>query len=119
MLKKILLGLFIVLLCVFGYGIYYIEKEFAGIGLPWNDTVDLPTLPTFTNVKTLLSAKDEGAIFFPSHSPYDFSVLLTDFDNALPSTGKGTLFFSGQNNDHWTDTGHDHITWQRRDTTRA
>ena len=93
MLKKIALGLLLVLISGIGYGIYYVEKEFAGIGLPWNDAVDLPTLPTFSNVTTQLSANDEGEIFFPSHSPYDFSVLLTDFDNAPPSTGKGTLFF--------------------------
>lgn len=75
-----------------GYGIHYVETEYAGIGLPWTTEVDLPPLPPVENVKTSLSENDQGTIRFPSKSPYDFSVLLTDYANAPDSVAQGDLF---------------------------
>ncbi|MDN3653827.1 dienelactone hydrolase family protein [Thalassotalea ponticola] len=92
-MKKWLYSAFGAAILAAGYGIYHIETEYAGIGLPWNSRVDLPTLPQYDNVKSKLDEGDKGIIYFPSKSPYDFSVLLTDFDNSVESTGMGTLYF--------------------------
>lgn len=81
-----------VIAAVTSYGIHYVETEYAGIGLPWTTEVNLPPLPPVVNVKTNLSIEDQGTIRFPSKSPYDFSVLLTDYENAPDSVAQGDLF---------------------------
>lgn len=91
-MKKWLTGILFVLATGVGYGIYHIETEYVGIGLPWTTEIDLPPLRQYENVQTTLKVNDTGVIYFPSKSPYDFSVLLTDFANAPESTGMGTLF---------------------------
>jgi dienelactone hydrolase len=93
-MKKWLIGITSSILLILAFGIYYIETEYAGIGLPWTKTVDLPTLPSInsTNIKTNLTQSDQGLIQFSSKSPYDFSELLNNYDNAPASIGQGELF---------------------------
>ncbi|WP_371185595.1 dienelactone hydrolase family protein [Thalassotalea maritima] len=91
-MKKWLIGTLGVAATIIGAGIYHVETEYAGIGLPWNDRVDLPVLPHYDNLKQQLSASDHGELYFASKSPYDFSVLLNNFEQAPVTTGMGTLF---------------------------
>ncbi|MFK0570370.1 dienelactone hydrolase family protein [Endozoicomonas sp.] len=90
-LKKVLLSV-IILCTIAGTGfVYYVEEQYAGIGLPWTTAIDLPALPDLPEPQKILTEQQSGDIYFPTRSPYDFSELLTNFDNTLEHTGKGTL----------------------------
>ena len=90
-LKSLLLaGLLLGGLACLG-GIYYVQTNFAGIGLPWTDSVTLPDFPDLPPAQQQLQANQSGAIYFPTRSPYDFSELLTNYDAALQHTGMGQL----------------------------
>jgi len=51
----------------------------------------LPEFPEYPAPKAKLSTDDAGVIYYPTKSPYDFSRVLHGFDQATPTTGKGTL----------------------------
>ena len=51
----------------------------------------LPPFPDYPEPQTELSEEDSGVIYYPAKSPYDFSVVLNDYENAPATTGKGTL----------------------------
>ena len=51
----------------------------------------LPPFPDYPEPQAELSAEDSGVIYYPAKSPYDFSVVLNGYENALSTTGKGTL----------------------------
>jgi len=54
--------------------------------------IELPAFPELPEPKTKLAADDAGRIYYITRSPYDFSVLLTDFDAAPETTGFGDLY---------------------------
>ncbi|WP_299725603.1 dienelactone hydrolase family protein [uncultured Endozoicomonas sp.] len=90
-LKKALLFSGLVITTIGAGFIYHIETEYAGIGLPWTSSIKLPDLPELPAPKTTLTEDQSGDIYFSTRSPYDFSELLTNFDNTLQHTGKGEL----------------------------
>lgn len=51
----------------------------------------LPSFPDWPEPATQLSESDADEIFFASHSPYDFDILLRANPMAVPTTGIGTL----------------------------
>ena len=52
----------------------------------------LPTMPDFPEPKASLSADDSGTLYFKSHTPFDFDVLLNDPKIGMPMTGVGDLY---------------------------
>lgn len=54
--------------------------------------LNLPEFPDYPEPATALESGQEGVIYFPTRSPYDFSVVLNDFEDAQPTTGMGTLY---------------------------
>jgi len=51
----------------------------------------LPAFPNYPAAKTMLSADDNGVIYYPIKSPYDFSRVLSGYDDLETHTGKATL----------------------------
>ena len=91
-MKKALLIILALIVVGVGAGIYYVETKYLGIGLPWNDSVDLAEMPDLPEPATELTAKSEGKIYFATKSPYDFSRLLTGYDKLPSHSGVGELF---------------------------
>lgn len=91
-MKKFLLVILGLIVVGVGAGIYYVETKYLGIGLPWNDSVDLAEMPDLPEPMTKLSADSEGKIYFATKSPYDFSRLLTGYDDLPSHSGVGELF---------------------------
>lgn len=89
--KRVLLSITVLVMIVGAGGVYYLQKEYAGIGLPWTTRIDLPPLPSLPAPQFSLNADQSGEIFFPTRSPYDFSELLHNFENVKRHTGKGHL----------------------------
>ena len=56
-----------------------------------HSSLALPDFADYPEAKTQLSAGDSGDIYYPIKSPYDFSRVLSDYDDLNPHTGKGTL----------------------------
>ncbi len=54
-------------------------------------TLPLPALPNYLKSSNRLSEDDQGDIYFPTRSPYDFSRVLNGYENVPIMTGKGTL----------------------------
>jgi len=54
-------------------------------------SLPLPDFANYPEAKTQLSADDSGDIYYPIKSPYDFSRVLSGYDDLNPHTGKGTL----------------------------
>lgn len=54
--------------------------------------IELPAFPDLPTPKSELAADDAGRIYYSTRSPYDFSVLLNDFDAAPKTTGFGDLY---------------------------
>jgi len=90
--KKVLLILLVLVVVGVGVGIYYVESKYLGIGLPWNDSVDLAEMPELPEPATKLTADSEGKIYFATKSPYDFSRLLIGYDKLPSHSGVGELF---------------------------
>ncbi|WP_432470237.1 dienelactone hydrolase family protein [Amphritea sp. HPY] len=90
-LKKIIILIVAVVMLMLGGGVYYVQTQYAGIGLPWVSSIELPAFPELPEPQTTLSAGQSGDIYFATRSPYDFSELLHNFDNTLQNTGKGHL----------------------------
>ena len=57
-----------------------------------HSSLALPDFADYPEAKTQLSAGDSGDIYYPIKSPYDFSRVLSGYDDLNPHTGKGTLF---------------------------
>ena len=91
LIKKILLGTSVIGITAFGGGVYYLQTEMAGIGLPWVSEVDLPVFPDYPQAKMQLDINASGDIYFETKSPYDMSVLFNQYDQAVDTTGKGDL----------------------------
>lgn len=89
--RNTLLSLTALVLILLSGGIYYVETEYGGIGLPWTTELELPAFPDYPAPQDQLSADQSGEIYFQTYSPFDLNVLLEDMDNALPTTGKGHL----------------------------
>ena len=51
----------------------------------------LPSFPDYPAAKTKLAADDEGTIYYPIKSPYDFTRILNGYDALESHTGKATL----------------------------
>lgn len=51
----------------------------------------LPDFPDLPSPPTQLASETQGEIYFESHTPYDFDVLIGDLAHALATTGLGTL----------------------------
>lgn len=92
MIKKLFLTVSFVAIAIIGGGIYYIQTEYAGVGLPWVNSVKLPPLPTLPEPKTRLSEDDQGVLYFASKSPYSLQNALFHIDEAIDTTGMGTLY---------------------------
>lgn len=92
LVKKILLSIVALATLTLITGIIYLEVKYEGIGLPWTTKIDLPEFPQQPEPTTELSIDDSGMLYFHTKSPYDFSVLLNDYDNAKPTIGRGELF---------------------------
>ncbi len=75
-----------------GAGVYYVETKYLGIGLPWNNSVDLAEMPKLPDPVAKLTDDSEGRIYFETKSPYDFSRLLTGFDKLPSHSGVGELY---------------------------
>ena len=56
-----------------------------------HSSLALPDFADYPEAKTQLSAGDSGDIYYPIKSPYDFSRVLSGYDDLNPHTGKGTL----------------------------
>lgn len=54
-------------------------------------TLPLPAFPELPPPQRELRADQEGDIYFPTKSPYDFSRVLTGYSELPETTGKGTL----------------------------
>ena len=59
--------------------------------IPLSTSITLPDFPDLPAPQTVLESGQEGDIYFPTKSPYDFSILLNGYDTALATTGKGHL----------------------------
>lgn len=92
MIKKILLSIAVIATLVVGGGIFYIQSEYAGIGLPWVNSVDLPDFPNLPAPKATLAEDEQGVLYFATKSPYSLQNALFNFDKAIDTTGMGTLF---------------------------
>jgi dienelactone hydrolase len=90
-LKTIALAFSGLLFAGVGVGVYHVQTEYGGIGLPWVNSLDLPPFPDYPKPQTTLNETQRGEIYFESKSPYDFSVLLNRFERAPATTGKGVL----------------------------
>jgi len=90
--KKFLLALLALIIVGAGAGIYYVETKYLGIGLPWNDSIDLAEIPDLPEPVAELTADSDGKIYFATKSPYDFSRLLAGFDDLPSHSGVGELF---------------------------
>jgi len=64
-------------------------KETAAGEVP--KSLPLPPFPDYPAPKAELTVDDESVIYFSTKSPYDFSRVLSGFDEAPDTTGKGTL----------------------------
>ena len=91
-MNKLLLGLLVLLTITAGGGVYYLQTEYAGIGLPWVDSVDLPDFPQLPEPQSTLNEGQSGDIYFATKSPYTMSELLNDYDAAIEHTGMGALY---------------------------
>ena len=91
-MKRTLLVILALIVVGVGAGIYYVETKYLGIGLPWNDSVDLAEMPDLPEPVDELTADSEGKIYFSTKSPYDFSRLLTGYDDLPSHSGVGELF---------------------------
>ncbi len=92
MLKKILAGITLVVCIITAGGIYFIQTEYAGIGLPWVKSVDLPEIHPLGQTVSTLDATSEGLIYFASRSPYSMHNALFNYENSAATTGMGELF---------------------------
>lgn len=92
MIKKILLSLAVASVVTVGSGIAYIQYEYAGIGLPWVDSVSLPEFPSLPEPSTELTEDQQGVLYFASKSPYSMQNALFHLDEAVDTTGMGELF---------------------------
>lgn len=54
-------------------------------------TLPLPAFPDLPPAQSSLSANQQGVVYFPIKSPYDFSRVLNGYDSLPETTGKGTL----------------------------
>lgn len=54
-------------------------------------TLPLPAFPDLPPAQSRLSANQQGVVYFPIKSPYDFSRVLNGYDSLPETTGKGTL----------------------------
>ncbi|MEM9704733.1 MAG: dienelactone hydrolase family protein [Pseudomonadota bacterium] len=54
-------------------------------------SVTLPPFPDLPAPKADLSDAATGLVYFNTRSPYDFSVVLNDYEKATPTVGMGTL----------------------------
>jgi dienelactone hydrolase len=52
----------------------------------------LPEFPDFPPPLVELDGGESGRLYYPSATPFDFDVILAGMDEALPTTGVGTLF---------------------------
>lgn len=91
LITKILLSITVLVMLTGVGGVYYLQTNYAGIGLPWVTSIDLPQLPELPSAQKNLTADQSGDIYFPTRSPYDFSELLHNYDAAVQHTGKGHL----------------------------
>lgn len=91
-MKKILLGLAVIVAVTLGGGIAYLQYNFAGVGLPWVNSVDLPDIPSLPLTPTPLNEEQQGVLYFASKSPYSLQKALFHLDEAIDTTGMGTLF---------------------------
>lgn len=89
--RNIVLSFTAVILVVASGGVYYLETQYGGIGLPWTTELELPAFPAYPTPQDQLSVDQSGDIYFRSYSPFDLNVLLEDMDKALETTGKGHL----------------------------
>lgn len=92
MIKKILLSLAVLSTLAIGGGIAFIQYEYAGVGLPWVNSVDLPDLPDLPAPDTSLQADQQGTLYFASKSPYSLQNALRRYDSAVDTTGMGKLY---------------------------
>jgi len=90
-IKKALLCVSVAAVALVGYGVNFMQTQYAGIGLPWTDEVDLPAFPSYPEPQSVLKDGDEGLIYFATKSPYDMTVLLGDYEQIPTMTGRGTL----------------------------
>ena len=51
----------------------------------------LPSFPEWPDPPSRLEESTSGDVYFASHSPYDFDILLRSKPMAVPTTGRGTL----------------------------
>ena len=64
-------------------------------------TLPLPSFPNYPAPQTALKDGQDGVIYFPAKSPYDFSRILHGYEDAPATIGKGTLVFpKGVSADH-------------------
>jgi len=91
-MKKAALLVFLLIVFAVGGGILYVETKYLGIGLPWNDRVDLAAMPELPAPTAQLTEASQGPLYFSTKSPYDFSQLLLEFENLPSHSGKGELF---------------------------
>lgn len=90
-IKKIMLFVSVAAFAVVGYGIYFMQTQYAGIGLPWTEEVNLPQFPNYPEAQLVLEEGDKGLVYFETKSPYDMTVLLGDYEKIPTMTGRGTL----------------------------
>lgn len=62
-----------------------------GTALAERQTLPLPPFPDLPPAQTTLRADQDGEIYFPIKSPYDFSRVLNGYDSLPETSGKGTL----------------------------
>ena len=91
-MKKWILGFLALAALVVGSGIYYVESKYLGIGLPWNDSIDLAEMPKLPEPTQELKESSKGKIYFSTKSPYDFSRLLVGYDKLPSHSGVGELY---------------------------
>ena len=65
--------------------------EVSAADLPQRQALPLPPFPDLPPAQTELRPGQDGEIYFPMKSPYDFSRVLSGYDGLPETTGKGTL----------------------------
>ena len=92
MIKKIFFGLLLAGAVTLGGGITYIQYEYAGVGLPWVNSVAVPEMPDLPEPLAELSEDQQGVLYFHSKSPYSLQNALFRLDQSVDTTGMGTLY---------------------------